>query len=66
MKLPLRYGLPLLGVMLPALGFVEGREFTVLLVLSMGVALWTAFSLPHPGPKPEAPLIRPPEDPPKA
>lgn len=52
MKLPLKVGLPLLGVLLLGLAFVEGREQTVLLVIAMGVALWSAFSLPHPGPRP--------------
>ena len=65
MKLPLRYGLPLLGLLLLALSLVEGRERTLLLVGAMGVALWTAFSLPHPGPKPEEPPMVPPEDSPE-
>ena len=65
MKLPLRYGLPLLGLLLLVLSLVDGRERTLFLVVAMGVALWTAFSLPHPGPKPEEPPLFPPKDSPE-
>ncbi|MDH4247500.1 MAG: hypothetical protein OEW39_06765 [Deltaproteobacteria bacterium] len=68
MKLPLRIGLPLLGVALVALMALNGPERTLLIVLAMGIALWTAFSLPHPGPKPEAksPFISDKEEEPPA
>jgi hypothetical protein len=49
MRLPLRLGLPLLALLLLGLQFAEGRERLLLLVAAMGVALWCAFSLPHPG-----------------
>jgi hypothetical protein len=51
MKLPVKIGLPLLGLLLLGVSFTEGRENLLLIVLAMGVALWTAFSLPHPGPR---------------
>lgn len=51
MRLPLKVGLPLLGALVIGLAFVEGREYLLLLVAAMAVALWTAFSLPHPGPR---------------
>jgi hypothetical protein len=54
MKLPLRYGFPLLLVLLAGLTAVDGLERTVLLVVAMGVALWSALSLPRPPPPEEA------------
>lgn len=51
MKLPLRYGLPLLLVLLGGLALVDGPERTTVLVGAMGVALWTALSLPRPPPE---------------
>ncbi|NIR97707.1 MAG: hypothetical protein GWO39_06415, partial [Gammaproteobacteria bacterium] len=54
MKLSLKAGLPLLALLLLGVGLTEGSERTLLLLLGMGVALWCAFSLPHPGPKPTA------------
>ena len=48
MKLPARYGLPLL---LGALGLAwlwEGQLRFLGLIAAMGLALWTAFSLPPP------------------
>lgn len=51
MKLPLRFGLPLLLVLLAGLIAMDGPERTVLLVAAMGVALWSALSLPRPPPE---------------
>lgn len=51
MKLPLRYGIPLLLVLLAGLTAVDGLERTMLLVAAMGVALWSALSLPRPPPR---------------
>lgn len=51
MKLPLRFGIPLLLVLLVALTAVDGPERTVVVVAAMGVALWAALSLPRPPPK---------------
>lgn len=50
MKLPIRFGIPLLLLLLAGLAFVDGLERTVLLVAAMGVALWSALSLPRPPP----------------
>ena len=49
MKLPLRFGIPALIALLIVgsfKGYDEGK--TLFLMLAMGVALWTAFSLPRP------------------
>ncbi len=49
MKLPLRFGIPLLvGLLLISsyTGYDQGK--TLFLLLAMVVALWTAFSLPRP------------------
>ena len=49
MKLPLIYGIPALIALLIVgsyKGYDEGK--TLFLMLAMGVALWTAFSLPRP------------------
>ena len=54
-RLPLKLGLSLLGLLLLGLALVDGRAQLPLILLAMGVALWTALSLPHPGPKPEPP-----------
>jgi hypothetical protein len=63
MKLPLKIGLPLLGLLLVGLAFSEGPGRLVLLLAAMGVALWSAFSLPRPAPGPEPrPLGAPPPD----
>ncbi len=49
MKLPLKYGIPLLIVLWLASGVTSyGEGKTFLMMLAMGVALWTAFSLPRP------------------
>ena len=48
MKLSLRLGIPLLVLVLIGSSLMEGFERTVLLIVAMAVALWTAFSLPHP------------------
>ena len=49
MKLPLRFGLPLLVGLWLASGYTPyGQGKTLLMVLAMAVALWTAFSLPLP------------------
>jgi hypothetical protein len=57
MKLPLRYGLPLLALLLLGLAVTEGAERFALLLAAMGVALWSAFSLPHPGPRQAPPAL---------
>lgn len=54
-RMPLKVGLPLLALLLLGLGLAEGRDQLLLIVLAMGVALWTALSLPHPGPKASPP-----------
>lgn len=47
MKLPLRYGLLLLaGLLLLSATLAAGPERSVVLLAAMGVAVWTAFSLP--------------------
>ncbi len=48
MKLSLKLGIPLLVLLLLGVGATEGTERVALLILAMGVALWCAFSLPHP------------------
>lgn len=49
MKLPLKYGIPLLIVLWLASGYTDyGQGKTGLMMLAMGVAMWTAFSLPRP------------------
>ena len=49
MKLPIKFGIPLLLVLWLASGYTDyGQGKTLLMVLAMVVALWTAFSLPHP------------------
>jgi hypothetical protein len=74
MKLPLRWGVPLLVALLLSSGYVGNRERTILLVLAMGVALWMAFSLPIPprradadadGIDPDDDDIAPPGQPPR-
>jgi hypothetical protein len=46
MKLPLKFGLPILVAIWVVHGFVEDENTrTFLLVAAMAVALWTAFSL---------------------
>ena len=52
MKLPLRFGIPLLLALLAGLTAVDGLGRTVVLAAAMGVALWSALSLPRP-PSPE-------------
>jgi hypothetical protein len=53
MKLPLKYGIPLLIVLWLASGYTAyGEGKTLLMMLAMGVALWTAFSLPRPRRRP--------------
>lgn len=65
MKMPLKFGIPLLIALWLASGFMEyGQGKTLLMALAMGVALWTAFSLPRPRRRrPEEPE-EPEEDPP--
>ena len=53
MKLPLKIGLPLLGLLLVGLWLSEGAAKLPLLLAAMGVALWSAFSLPPPKQPPE-------------
>ena len=48
MKISLKVGIPLLVLLLLGVGATEGTERVALLILAMGVALWCAFSLPHP------------------
>lgn len=49
MKLTLRTGVPLLLALLLLSQLVDfGPAYTLLLVAAMGIALWMAFSLPHP------------------
>lgn len=49
MKIPLRYGVPLLAALWIGSGLAEQPPLPNLLrVLAIGVALWTAFSLPIP------------------
>ena len=59
MKLPLKIGLPLLGLLLVGLALSEGAAKLALLLAAMGVALWSAFSLPPPKPPPELRVIVP-------
>ena len=54
MKLPLRFGIPLLLALLAGLTAVDGLGRTVVLAAAMGVALWSALSLPRPPPPEEA------------
>lgn len=51
MKIPLRIGIPALLVMLAGTGLTEGPERTAFIVGAMGMAIWSAFSIPHPGPR---------------
>jgi hypothetical protein len=66
MKLPLRWGLAALLGLWVLHGFLEAPNArTLLLVVAMGVALWTAFSLNIPartGTREEEPMIPPPEE----
>ncbi len=56
MKLPLKYGIPLLVLLWLASGYTAyGEGKTLLMMLAMGVALWTAFSLPRPRRRPPEP-----------
>ncbi len=49
MKLPLKIGIPLLIVLWLVSGYTSyGEGKTALMMFAMGVALWTAFSLPRP------------------
>lgn len=49
MKMPLKYGIPLLIALWLGSGYTDyGQGKTALMSLAMGVALWTAFSLPRP------------------
>jgi hypothetical protein len=59
MKLPLKIGLPLLGLLLVGLALSEGAAKWPLLLAAMGVALWCAFSLPPPKRPPELRVIAP-------
>jgi hypothetical protein len=61
-KLPLKIGLPLLGLLLLGLALSEGPAKLGLLLAAMGVALWSAFSLPRPTPRPDLRVIVPDED----
>jgi len=62
MKLPLKIGLPLLGLLLVGLSLSTGAARLGLLLAAMGVAIWTAFSLPPPKRPPELHVIEPGED----
>jgi hypothetical protein len=66
MKLPLKWGLAALLGLWVLHGFLEAPDArTLLLVVAMGVALWTAFSLNIPAkkePRQEEPVIPPPEE----
>ena len=49
MKMPLKYGIPLLIALWLGSGYTDyGQGKTALMSLAMAVALWTAFSLPRP------------------
>ncbi len=67
MRLPLKYGIPLLIGLWLASGHTDyGQGKTVMMILAMGVAMWTAFSLPRPrrpppGPPEEEEEALPPE-----
>ena len=53
MKMPLRYGIPLLIFLWLASGYTSyGEGKTLMMMLAMGVAMWTAFSLPRPKRRP--------------
>jgi len=51
MKIRLSHGLLLLLLLLLGVALTEGSEQIVLIVAAMGVALWSAFSLPRPPPE---------------
>ncbi len=68
-KLPLKYGIPLLVFLLLASGYTDyGDGKTLMMILAMGGALWTAFSLPLPRrrqpdyPEEEEGFAEPPQD----
>ncbi len=53
MRMRLRYGIPLLlGLWIGSSQVADARWELLLRVLAMGVALWTAFSLPIPPRRP--------------
>jgi len=69
MKLPLPWGLALLAALWIVYAFLESQgERTALLIVAMGVALWTAFSLNIPARRDEPAdeqaeqLAAPPDD----
>lgn len=48
MKLPLKYGVPAMVLLIVGLNLVQGPLRTVMMVATAGVAAWMAFSLPRP------------------
>ncbi len=48
MKLSLKTGIPVLLAMLAGTALTDGNTRMLLVVASMGIALWTALSLPRP------------------
>ncbi len=64
MRLPLKIGIPLLIGLWLASGYTDyGQGKTLMMILAMGIALWTAFSLPRPRrPPPEPPAEEEGED----
>lgn len=54
MKLPLKIGIPVLLAMLAGTALTEGNTRMLLVVASMGIALWTALSLPRPAQREES------------
>ena len=51
MKLPLKIGIPVLLAMLAGTALAEGTTQVMMVVASMGIAIWTALSLPRPAPR---------------
>ncbi len=55
MNIPLKFGLPLLLILWIGSGWVDDSTLTMALrIAAIGVALWTAFSLPIPPKRPPA------------
>lgn len=49
MRISLKIGLPVLLLLLLGSLLLEGPQKILVLIVAMGVAMWVAFSLPHPG-----------------